>query len=839
VGYGLGIDVGTTFTAAAMVRDGAVEVVPLATYQVAVPSVLFAEGDEMLFAGAAERRGASQPLGLAREFKRRLGDSVPLMLSGSPYHADRLTALMARWVVDAVSEQIGEPPTQIAMAHPANWTEYQLGVLRNALVDVGLGDTALVSEPAAAALDFAAVAHLEPGASVLVYDLGGGTFDVALLRRTGDSFEHEVDPVGIERLGGIDFDEAVFQYVVSTVPREALAEARQHPEGAAAIAQLRRRCVDAKEALSSDATADVPVMLPGYTATVRITRPEFEAMIRPMLLQTIDLVRTTLQRANMTPESLGAVLLVGGSSRIPVVPQMVAEQLGLPVRVDAHPKLVVAKGAARRAALSPPTAKVGKGARPARRTKPPAAGGTSRAKFAVLGVAGVAAVAAVAWFALGGDDDPSAVPGDSTAGASTDVTDPATTEESASSTAPASTTPSTSPATSAPVTTVSQQAFVPFAATSEFPTLPQPIDVELVGTDLWVMSQVDGALQRFDTTQAIPEPVETVELGFTGDQGRNGSDVIATDGGLYVTQFDNEAVAFVDVSASPPVVTSLQVPGRPLNGAVLDGTVWVTLQPLEASTTPMAVLPIRGTEVGEPVELPQMPYGIAAIDGELWITFDDDDRIGHFDPTGDVESMTYIDGLEQPIDMLAVDDQVWVTLRDRDQLAVIRREDGVIRHYVETGVQPFKLVSALGSVWVTNNGNGDPQGEPGSVSRLGPVNRSPQQPVIEAGFAPLEIAAGPDRIFVANFGDATISILTPAVLITDSTFSAARAAPGATVFVRNTDTVAHTLTANDGSFGTGVIEPGATGSFTAPDAAGTYDFSCEIHPQMTGTLVVE
>ena len=283
MGYGLGIDVGTTFTAAALFRDGNVEVFPLATYQNAVPSVIFADGEDLLFAGAAERRGASQPLGLAREFKRRLGDPVPIVLSGAPYHADRLTALMARWVADSVTEQVGEPPDRIVMTHPANWTEYQLGMLRNALADVGLGTTELISEPTAATLEYAAAANVEPNSSVLVYDLGGGTFDVALLRRHGDTFEQQIEPAGIERLGGIDFDEAVFQYVKAEIPADAYAAAREHPDGPAAIAQLRRRCVDAKEALSSDAAGDVPVMLPGYTATVRITRPEFEAMIRPMV----------------------------------------------------------------------------------------------------------------------------------------------------------------------------------------------------------------------------------------------------------------------------------------------------------------------------------------------------------------------------------------------------------------------------------------------------------------------------------------------------------------------------------------------------------------------------
>ena len=139
MGYALGIDVGTTFTAAALFRDGNVEVFPLATYQVAVPSVIFADGDELLFAGAAERAAPAQPLGLAREFKRRLGDPVPL---------DAVRVAVPRRPADGPDGEVGRrlrdrrrsaaPPTQIVMTHPANWTEYQLGTLRNALADVGL-----------------------------------------------------------------------------------------------------------------------------------------------------------------------------------------------------------------------------------------------------------------------------------------------------------------------------------------------------------------------------------------------------------------------------------------------------------------------------------------------------------------------------------------------------------------------------------------------------------------------------------------------------------------------------------------------------------------------------
>ena len=184
----------------------------------------------------------------------------------------------------------------------------------------------------------------------------------------GNGFEHEIEPFGMARLGGIDFDEAIFHHVTRQLPPEQLQAARTSPEGSAAVANMRRQCVDAKMSLSSDPAADVPVLLPGYTGTIRVTRPEFEDMIRPMIDQTVEGVSDMLRRANLDASDLDAVLLVGGSSRIPLVSEMVAGRLGVPVRVDAHPKLVVAKGAARQAAA-------GIGRRPpGRRHRAPATG---------------------------------------------------------------------------------------------------------------------------------------------------------------------------------------------------------------------------------------------------------------------------------------------------------------------------------------------------------------------------------------------------------------------------------------------------------------------------------
>jgi actin-like ATPase involved in cell morphogenesis len=329
----------------------------------------------------------------------------------------------------------------VAVTHPANWTRFQLDLLRQALDDVGLAQSELISEPAAAAGDYAATTLLDRGALVLVYDLGGGTFDVALLRLGEEGFEHQVQPMGIERLGGIDFDEAVFRFAMQTVPRDVLVAANKQPEGVAALANLRRHCVEAKESLSANVAADIPIMLPRHTATVRVTRHEFEAMISPMVAQTLDLVDRVLREARVDPASLSAALLVGGSSRVPLIPQRVAEH-GLPVRIDAHPKLVVAMGAARRAAALQ--------AHPRRQqhAQPPSDGGTPwrrRAPWLAGAAAAGVVVATIAVVATGDRQ------GAETAGSTTIPN--ATTASTVAATSTASTPPSTAAPTSAPTTT--------------------------------------------------------------------------------------------------------------------------------------------------------------------------------------------------------------------------------------------------------------------------------------------------------------------------------------------------------------------------------------------------
>jgi actin-like ATPase involved in cell morphogenesis len=345
--YYLGIDLGTTYTAAAIERGGTVEALTLGNRTASVPSVVFLRDDgEFLIGEAATRRAATEPGRVAREFKRRVGDPTPIILGGTPYAAEMLMARMLRWGLDRVIEQEGGQPQGIALTHPANWGPYKLDLLKQAVRQVDVDADLMLPEPVAAATFYASQRRLDPGAVVAVYDLGGGTFDAAMVRRNANGFESIGTPEGIERLGGIDFDEAVVAHV-----RAAVGDALEQldPDDASALAamtRLRQECIDAKEALSSDTDVSIPVLLPNLQTEVRLTRSEFENMIRPAISETITALRRSIRSSGVSDDDISAVLLVGGSSRIPLVAQMVAAELGRPIAIDAHPKDAIGFGAA-------------------------------------------------------------------------------------------------------------------------------------------------------------------------------------------------------------------------------------------------------------------------------------------------------------------------------------------------------------------------------------------------------------------------------------------------------------------------------------------------------------
>ncbi|GAA3439921.1 Hsp70 family protein [Kutzneria kofuensis] len=354
MGYLLGLDLGTTFTAAAIRRGGgSPEMVTLGNRSTCVPSVLHIGRDGGVLVGdAAERRAAVDPSGVAREFKRRIGDETPMLLGDGGHTAHELTALLARWVVDLVRSREGGEPEQIAITHPAGWGGHKTALLGAALAEFGLGDCLLLTEPAAAAIAYAATERVAPGDTIGVYDLGGGTVDTAVLRKDSvGSFDLLGEPAGDDHLGGVDFDELVFERIRHQFPELMTGLSADDPLVVSAVGRLRREITEAKEALSLDTEVMIPVLLPSGQRQARLIRAEFEAMIRAALEETVDLMRRTVRSAGLTESDLAAVLLVGGSSRIPLVTELLSAGLGRPVAVDADPKATVAVGAALSASL--------------------------------------------------------------------------------------------------------------------------------------------------------------------------------------------------------------------------------------------------------------------------------------------------------------------------------------------------------------------------------------------------------------------------------------------------------------------------------------------------------
>jgi len=354
VGYQLGVDLGTTYTAAAVHRGGASQIVELGNRTATIPSVIFLTDDGTILTGeSANRRAVTEPGRVAREFKRRIGDPTPILLGGTPYSAESLSAQLLRWVIGRVTEREGEAPQRVAVTHPANWGPYKLDLLHQAIRIADLTDVVTLTEPEAAAIHYSTLERIAAGNTVAVFDLGGGTFDAAILRKKAEGFEFLGQPEGIERLGGIDFDEAVFAFVTRSLGGAFETLDPTDANTVAAVSRLRRDCVDAKEALSGDTEVTIPVVLPTLQTDVRLTRSEFEQMIRPSLADTIGAMQRAIRSADMSMDDIDLVLLVGGSSRIPLVGQMAAGELGRPVAVDVHPKHSIALGAARAAAASP------------------------------------------------------------------------------------------------------------------------------------------------------------------------------------------------------------------------------------------------------------------------------------------------------------------------------------------------------------------------------------------------------------------------------------------------------------------------------------------------------
>ncbi|MEV0212926.1 Hsp70 family protein [Micromonospora sp. ALFpr18c] len=343
--YVLGIDIGSTNTAAAVARRNGTtwtrpEPVGLGADSPLVPSVLYLSEDGSLRVGEPPTDDGSRT---TRDFVRRIGDDVPLLLGGEACAPQTLTAELAGWVVERVHALEGGPAEAIVLSHPAGWRPYRRDLLHRALSDLGLRHVTLLPRTVTVAESHAARGFA--GTTAAVYALGGNSFEAALVRRTPrGTYEGFGTPQGLDPIGGADFDEALATHVRTVLARELAATARRGTQ--AALRGLRAECDRVKRELTVDLTADVVLSLPGGAARIPVTRAQFEDMIRPTVQATVDLLLRTVHGAGRAPEQLDAVLLAGGSARIPLVTELIGAALPVPVEVQPDAQLTAATGAA-------------------------------------------------------------------------------------------------------------------------------------------------------------------------------------------------------------------------------------------------------------------------------------------------------------------------------------------------------------------------------------------------------------------------------------------------------------------------------------------------------------
>lgn len=348
----LSVDLGTSNTVTVLAADGRPPRVVDVDGSATMPSAIFAAEDGTIMVGRdAERRARLDPTRFEPNPKRRV-DEQTLLLGNDVVPVSEALAAVLRRVLDEVSRQLGgEQPDQVRLTHPAQWGPTRRNVLMSAARLAGItGSITLVPEPVAAAAHFASFPGkaLPLGRALAVYDLGAGTFDVAVVSASHNGGFTVLAEDGLPDLGGLDVDQALLVHVGREVSHKD-PQRWQHllrPESTADRRTRRALQEDvkaAKEALSRHPQTEVP--MPEPFDDVLVTRGELEALVRPAMLRSVELMSRTLHTASMTPQALVGIYLVGGSSRLPLVGSMIAEKLGVvPASLD-QPETAVALGA--------------------------------------------------------------------------------------------------------------------------------------------------------------------------------------------------------------------------------------------------------------------------------------------------------------------------------------------------------------------------------------------------------------------------------------------------------------------------------------------------------------
>lgn len=347
----IGIDLGTSYSSVAAEVNGKIEMIRVSTGASAfgdsysIPTAVYIENGEILLGQVALNKRKISPSCFKDEFKRDLGTTTPYVLGGEEYLPEQLYTEFFLYFKKQAADQIGERIEKAYITHPANYGNNKKRLIEKAANNAGLFDVVLVDEPTAAAAGYAQKNKIIDGDILLVYDLGGGTFDAALIKKTSRGYVHLTEPLGISQCGGVDFDRAIFDDIVSKLGKSGGFNMDHIMREKRFTASLSEICIQIKHQLSQAQSHTEPIAVGFDYFDYTITRREFEGMIHPYVVNTCEKVKDILKNSGLTVSDIDKVLLVGGSSRVPLVQSMLCEVLKKEASYDADPELAVCQGA--------------------------------------------------------------------------------------------------------------------------------------------------------------------------------------------------------------------------------------------------------------------------------------------------------------------------------------------------------------------------------------------------------------------------------------------------------------------------------------------------------------
>ena len=343
----IGIDLGTTNSCVAVMEGGKPVVIPNAEGSRTTPSVVaFTKDGERLVGQVAKRQAVTNPERTVISIKRQMGTSHKINIDGKEYTPQDISAMILTRMKESAEAYLGETVTQAVITVPAYFNDSQRQATKDAGRIAGLEVMRIINEPTAASLAYGL--DKEGNQKILVYDLGGGTFDVSILDIGDGVFEVRATN-GNTHLGGDDFDERIIDYIAESFKKENGIDLKQDR---IAYQRLKEAAEKAKIELSGTMTANINLPFITADATgpkhldMTLTRAKFEELTRDLVDATIEPMRKALSDANLTYDQIDKIILVGGSTRIPAVQEAVKKVTGKEPFKGINPDECVAIGAA-------------------------------------------------------------------------------------------------------------------------------------------------------------------------------------------------------------------------------------------------------------------------------------------------------------------------------------------------------------------------------------------------------------------------------------------------------------------------------------------------------------